>query len=574
MTTMKRQRAMRAAAVLLVSWPAITVATAAEGQHRQHPSHAHDDDNTVLSSLLGPIPGKDSFFREFWQAKPAVIRRHNPTFYRPIMQEGDLDAVLVHSRTASLMETLTGDADHPQNKQDEAWKLVKRITGENGEFWSSSPNVTTRTQMLGLSPDATDVEVARAAFAQGYSLIVNHLEDKWHGTAQLALVFEQELGYRTSTNCYFTPARSQAFESHFDWMDAFVLQVEGSKRWRLYDALVEQPRPDMQFKPTTQEVGEPFIDFVLEAGDLLYLPSGLIHEALTEMEDGSGSSSLHLTVGVETTVMGSWESLLLEVLVMATAAAGEGNHDLPSSWAGLRDLRCPGGAAGKDYEEGKEQEMQRVVAMISAFMTAAITMEGLRQGDLVVLTLVHLATQERALRRPVPLTPLMKRTSRRRRLDQLKELATLVKEKADTQSAWEGFIQKHNGTVPRSLAVFGKSFGSADQKEAAGKEMERRLATAAAAGMVLSEEAKQGVRDALLCLEKALLDTVQAKAVLKHFESVCQQDLATYQQQRKVTLEQGVWQANIAAVDGQMDVPQVYSVGSHATTFAGVSSVS
>jgi hypothetical protein len=556
---------MWAAATLLVALPAVAAA-------------AHDDNATVLSSLLGPIPGKEAFFKEFWQVKPAVIRRHNPTFYHPIMQQGDLDAVLVHSTTASLMESLTGDTEHhlQNNGEEEAWKLVKRIKGEDGEWWSSSPNAAARMQMLGLPGDATEVEVARAAFAQGYSLVVNHLEDKWHGTSQLALIFEQELGYRTSTNCYFTPAKSQAFEAHFDWMDAFVLQVEGSKRWRLYDALVEQPRPDMQFKPTTEEIGEPFIDFLLEAGDLLYLPSGLIHEALTELEDGSGGSSLHLTVGVETTVLGSWESLLLEVLVVATAAtAGETKSMLPSSCTGLLNLQCPGGAAGGGgNDEGKEQEMQSVAAMMSALVRATMKGEGLRQGDLMALTLMHLATQERGLRRPVPLTPLMKRTSSRRRLGQLKELVTLVKEKSDIQDAWADFAHKQNGTVPRSLAVFGKDNASDSQKEAAGKEMERRLVAAAASGMVLSEGAKQGVYDALVCLEGALLDSTQAKAVLKHFEGVCQQDLVSHQQQRRATLEQGVWQANIAAIDGQMDAPQVYGVGSHAAAAAGVSSMS
>lgn len=567
---------MQAAAALLVALPAVAAA-AAEGQQHPHSPHAHDDDNTVLSSLLGPIPGKENFFKEFWQAKPAVIRRHNPTFYHPIMQQGDLDAILVHSTTASLMETLTGDADHhPQNKEEEeAWKLVKRIKGQDGEWWSSSPNAAARTQMLGLPSEATDVDVARAAFAQGFSLVVNHLEDKWHGTSQLALSFEQELGYRTSINCYFTPPAAQAFHSHFDWMDAFVLQVEGSKRWRLYDALVEQPRPDMQFKPTTQQIGESFIDFVLEAGDLLYLPSGLIHEALTELEDGSGGSSLHLTVGVETTVLGSWESLLLEVLVVATAAVGEG-RSMPSSWASLTNLQCPGGAAGggESDEGGEQEEMQSLAAIMSAAVRATTTAEELRQGDLVALTLMHLATQERGLRRPVPLTPLMKRTSDRRRLGQLKELVTLVNKQADVQVAWEDFIQKHNGTVPRSLAVFGKANGSDDQNEAAGKEMERRLTAAAAAGMVLSEGAKQRAYDALVCLERALLDTTQAKAVLKHFDGVCQQDLVTHHQKRKATLEQGVWQANIAAVDGQMDAPQVYGVGSHAAAAASVSSMS
>jgi hypothetical protein len=105
--------------------------------------------------------------------------------------------------------------------------------------------------------------------------------------------------------------------------DALVLQVEGRKRWRLYDAVVEQPRPDLKFKPTAAEIGEPFVDFVLEAGDLLYLPSGLVHEARTlgggeEEEEGAGPPSLHLTLGVESTVFGSWESLLLELVAAAT----------------------------------------------------------------------------------------------------------------------------------------------------------------------------------------------------------------------------------------------------------------
>lgn len=117
-------------------------------------------------------------------------------------------------------------------------------------------------------------------------------------------------------------------------MDAFVLQVDGSKRWRLYDALIEQPRPDMVFKPAPRDIGEPFADFVLEAGDLLYLPSGIIHEAFCESE--AGNSSLHLTVGIETTVLGSWESLLLELVVMATSTA---TCDVDA--ASLMGFQCP-----------------------------------------------------------------------------------------------------------------------------------------------------------------------------------------------------------------------------------------
>lgn len=74
----------------------------------------------------------------------------------------------------------------------------------------------------------------------------------------------------------------------------------------------------MKSKPTAAQIGEPFVDFVLEAGDLLYLPSGLIHEAHTLAEADDASPSLHLTVGMESTVFGSWESMLLELVATAT----------------------------------------------------------------------------------------------------------------------------------------------------------------------------------------------------------------------------------------------------------------
>lgn len=35
-------------------------------------------------------------------------------------------------------------------------------------------------------------------------------------------------------NVYLTPPNSQGFAPHFDDIEAFVLQIEGKKRWKLY----------------------------------------------------------------------------------------------------------------------------------------------------------------------------------------------------------------------------------------------------------------------------------------------------------------------------------------------------
>lgn len=97
-------------------------------------------------------------------------------------------------------------------------------------------------------------------------------------------------------NVYLTPKNSQGFAPHYDDIEAFVLQVEGKKHWRVYKPTDENsilPRESSRnFKQ--DEIGEPCLDVVLEAGDMLYFPRGYIHQAST-LKD---SHSLHITVSV------------------------------------------------------------------------------------------------------------------------------------------------------------------------------------------------------------------------------------------------------------------------------------
>ncbi len=77
-----------------------------------------------------------------------------------------------------------------------------------------------------------------------------------------------------------TPAGCQGFAPHFDDIEAFALQLEGKKRWRVYKPIDEsQALPFVSSRNFTQEeIGEPIIDCVLEPGDLLYFPRGFIHQ--------------------------------------------------------------------------------------------------------------------------------------------------------------------------------------------------------------------------------------------------------------------------------------------------------
>ena len=72
------------------------------------------------------------------------------------------------------------------------------------------------------------------------------------------------------------------------------------------------------------EIGKPVLDVVLGEGDLLYLPRGWIHQAVTTRED---THSLHLTVSCMQDW--SWASMLEEVLPEAVkhACAGAGAEE-------------------------------------------------------------------------------------------------------------------------------------------------------------------------------------------------------------------------------------------------------
>ena len=104
---------------------------------------------------------------------------------------------------------------------------------------------------------------------------------------------ERTLGHPAQVNAYYTPRAAQGLPVHHDTHDVFVLQVSGEKRWLVYEPALELPLRNQKYSAEMGGPGEPVHDLVLQPGDMLYLPRGWLHEALT-----SDSDSLHLTVGV------------------------------------------------------------------------------------------------------------------------------------------------------------------------------------------------------------------------------------------------------------------------------------
>ena len=129
-----------------------------------------------------------------------------------------------------------------------------------------------------------------------------HHDNCWASLSGL----EEYFGAMVGANAYLTPAASQGFAPHYDDIEAFVIQLEGRKRWRVYEC-PEERRPLPRFSSEDFEkdaVGEPLMDLVLEPGDLLFMPRGFVHQA----ETVSSVPSLHITLS--TAQNNSWADML------------------------------------------------------------------------------------------------------------------------------------------------------------------------------------------------------------------------------------------------------------------------
>ena len=113
---------------------------------------------------------------------------------------------------------------------------------------------------------------------------------------KLNSILQELFGTFVGANVYLTPPDSQGFAPHYDDIEAFVLQLEGKKHWKVYappDEGSTLPRfSSKNFKREELKNFNPLMNVELEAGDLLYFPRGFIHEAKTKGD----THSLHITI--------------------------------------------------------------------------------------------------------------------------------------------------------------------------------------------------------------------------------------------------------------------------------------
>ncbi len=211
----------------------------------------------------------ERFLAEHWERQPLVVPRG---------EEGRFDDLL-SPRDVEHLITETGI-------RLPAFRLVKAgatVAGYAADLsWRPSP-------FTGVA----DVHRVLEEFERGATIVLQGLHHLWLPLARYCRHLEAFLGHPVQANAYYTPAGSQGLPVHHDTHEVISLQVAGSKRWLVYEPVLELPLKNQRYRSARGAPGEAILDVTLHAGDTLYLPRGWLHQALTSEDD-----SLHITVGV------------------------------------------------------------------------------------------------------------------------------------------------------------------------------------------------------------------------------------------------------------------------------------
>jgi len=135
----------------------------------------------------------------------------------------------------------------------------------------------------------------------GFSLIITPIDGHVPALATLRDNIRARVSEQIKVGVIVTAGKGGAFKLHYDPEDLIILQVEGTKRWRIYGPPVVNPVMGMP-SPEPPPETSPIFDDVLKPGDILFVPGGNWHHC----ENGP-ARSLHL--GIFFTPPTAWHAI-------------------------------------------------------------------------------------------------------------------------------------------------------------------------------------------------------------------------------------------------------------------------
>ncbi|AOG23445.1 cupin domain-containing protein [Acidovorax sp. RAC01] len=195
-----------------------------------------------LALLGGLTPAQ--FMRRHWQKKPLLVRQAIPQFKPPVGRQ-DLFALAAQDGVESRLVQLAKGA----------WKLRHGPFQRRSLPGLQTPDWTLLVQGVDLHNDAVHALMQQFRFVPEARLDDLMISYASHGGG---------------------------VGPHFDSYDVFLLQAHGKRRWRIGRQKDLTLREGIPLKVLAQF--EPEEEFVLDPGDMLYLPPRYAHDGVAEGE--------------------------------------------------------------------------------------------------------------------------------------------------------------------------------------------------------------------------------------------------------------------------------------------------
>ena len=196
------------------------------------------DPDLTLPLLGGLTP--QQFMRRHWQKKPLLVRQALPGLAAPVSR-------------AALFELAAGDA------------AESRLVQRRGDSWSLRHGPLPRRALPPLS-------------RPGWTLLVQGLDLHLQAAHELLQCFRFVPDARLDDLMLSYASDGGGVGPHLDSYDVFLIQVHGRRRWRVGRARDRSFIDGLPLKILRHF--EPEHDWVLEPGDMLYLPPQWAHDGV------------------------------------------------------------------------------------------------------------------------------------------------------------------------------------------------------------------------------------------------------------------------------------------------------
>lgn len=258
-----------------------------------------ESDNTeeLLQRIFGSVT-LDDFFANYWEQKPLHISRNDEKHYSSYVSKAAIESLIVDTAVYFPRVQLSGGAE-----------------GLIPEHYLDDQNKVLPTRFL-------------QAHAAGSTIVISQAHDVFAPLAHLKRTMQSALELQCQTNVYLSPIGKRGFNPHYDAHDVVILQVSGCKTFRFYPGGPVLPFANDRFDSERDKPGTESQSVRLEPGDTLYIPRGMMHDAVA---DGA-EHSLHITLGVYAV---TWLDMLQVLLQQRTCEFRKLRQSIPREhWVG------------------------------------------------------------------------------------------------------------------------------------------------------------------------------------------------------------------------------------------------